>query len=125
MSCERCGSFAINHAAHGRDGSEPSLCDVCYWRQRTEQCTASNATKDAEIASLREANRYLIDMHDAVIDDARKYTAAQAEIARLREAFTPLADALLRLLDATEGFAVDAYAKATVRTALARAGVEL
>ena len=54
MSCERCGSFAINHAAHGRDGSEPSLCDVCYWRQRTEQCTASNAAKDAEIASLRE-----------------------------------------------------------------------
>jgi len=91
MSCERCGSFAINHAAHGRDGSEPSLCDVCYWRQRTEQCTASNAAKDAEIASLREANRYLIDMHDAVIDDARKYTAAQAEIARLREVLTVIA----------------------------------
>ena len=57
MSCERCGSFAINHAAHGRDGSEPSLCDVCYWRQRTEQCTASNAAKDAEIASFRDTLR--------------------------------------------------------------------
>ena len=50
---------------------------------------------------------------------------ADAEIARMREVFTPLADALLRLLDATEGFAVDAYAKAAARTALSRAGVEL
>lgn len=40
----------------------------------------------AEVACYAEANRHLIDMHDAVIDDARKYTAAQAEIARLREA---------------------------------------
>lgn len=44
-----------------------------------------------EIDRLRAANRYLIDMHDAVIDDARKYTAAQAEIARLREALEKIA----------------------------------
>ena len=72
-----------------------------------------------------EANRYMKGELDDALEDARKYCEAQGEIARLREAFTPLADALLRLLDATEGFAVDAYAKATVRTALARAGVEL
>ena len=84
MSCERCGSFAINHAAHGRDGSEPSLCDVCYWRQRTEQCTASNAAKDAEIASLREANRYLVGISNEAMEDARKYAEAKGEIARLR-----------------------------------------
>lgn len=36
MSCERCGSHAINPHLHGRDGSDPSLCDVCYWRARAE-----------------------------------------------------------------------------------------
>ena len=35
--CKRCGSYAINHHAHGRDGSEPELCDVCYWRKRSEE----------------------------------------------------------------------------------------
>ena len=34
MSCRRCGSYAINHKAHGRDGSDADLCDVCYWRKR-------------------------------------------------------------------------------------------
>ena len=34
--CSRCGSFAINHHSHGRDGSDPDLCDVCYWRKRAE-----------------------------------------------------------------------------------------
>ena len=33
--CE-CGSFAINHQCHGRDGSDGHLCDVCYWRKRAE-----------------------------------------------------------------------------------------
>ena len=35
--CTRCGSYAINHHSHGRDGSEPGLCDVCYWRARSER----------------------------------------------------------------------------------------
>jgi len=46
-----------------------------------------------EIDRLREANRYLIYMHDAVMDDARKYTAAQSEIARLREALGSVVEA--------------------------------
>lgn len=46
----------------------------------------------AEVACYAEANRHLIDMHDAVIDDARKYSAAQAEIARLREALEKLCE---------------------------------
>ena len=83
------------------------------------------AQLEAELAGYVEANRHMKGELDDALEDARKYCEAQREIARLREAFTPLADALLRLLDATEGFAVDAYAKATSRTALARAGVEL
>ena len=79
MSCERCGSFAINHAAHGRDGSDPELCDVCYWRKRTE-------AKDAELAGYVEANRHMKGELDDALEDARKYCEAQGEIARLREA---------------------------------------
>ena len=41
--CYRCGSYAINHHAHGRDGSEPELCDVCYWRKRAEAQRESDA----------------------------------------------------------------------------------
>lgn len=36
QACERCGSYAINHHCHGRDGSDQDLCDVCYWRKRAE-----------------------------------------------------------------------------------------
>ena len=36
MRCVRCYSYAINHALHGRDGSDGDLCDVCYWRARAE-----------------------------------------------------------------------------------------
>ena len=35
-SCIKCGSLAINHNCHGRDGSDSDLCDVCYWRSRAE-----------------------------------------------------------------------------------------
>jgi ribosome-binding protein aMBF1 (putative translation factor) len=36
MKCRVCGSYAINHHCHGRDGSDADLCDVCYWRERAE-----------------------------------------------------------------------------------------
>lgn len=35
-TCAICGSHAINHHCHGRDGSDPELCDVCYWRTRAK-----------------------------------------------------------------------------------------
>jgi ribosome-binding protein aMBF1 (putative translation factor) len=37
MGCKICGSLAINHHKHGRDGSGEDLCDVCYWRDKYEQ----------------------------------------------------------------------------------------
>ena len=42
--CRQCGSYAINHHLHGRDGSGHDLCDVCYWRTRTE--TLRNAVAE-------------------------------------------------------------------------------
>lgn len=47
--CTECGSYAINHHCHGRDGSDPELCDVCYWRVRA----TDYATLEAECERLR------------------------------------------------------------------------
>ena len=38
--CSRCGSLAINHNCHDRDGKDGDLCDVCYWRKRAEKAKA-------------------------------------------------------------------------------------
>lgn len=35
MKCKNCDSYAINQHLHGRDGSNPDLCDVCYWRDKS------------------------------------------------------------------------------------------
>ena len=35
--CKICGSGAINLRSNGRDGSDPELCDVCYWKTRAEK----------------------------------------------------------------------------------------
>ena len=35
--CKQCGSYAINPGMHGRDGSDVDLCDVCYWRKRSDK----------------------------------------------------------------------------------------
>ena len=40
MPCKNCGSYAINPDHHGRDGTDLDLCDVCYWRKRSEDAQA-------------------------------------------------------------------------------------
>lgn len=81
-----------------------------------------------------EANRYMKGELDDALEDARKYAAAQDEIARLRlrepsqaemnglqtkdAEIARLREALGRLLCATEGFAVDIVAKQKARAAL-------
>lgn len=42
-----CGSYAINHDAHGRDGSDGDLCDVCYWRKRARGLPRWALVRDA------------------------------------------------------------------------------
>lgn len=51
---------------------------------------ATIAAKDAEIASLREANRYLVRISNEAIQDASNYCEAQKGIARLREALSAI-----------------------------------
>ena len=50
--CKNCGSYAINHHAHGRDGSDGHLCDVCYWRRRAEQDGARQPLTDEQITEI-------------------------------------------------------------------------
>ena len=42
--CKECGSYAINHCSHGRDGSDVDLCDVCYWRKRATSIQQAEET---------------------------------------------------------------------------------
>ena len=40
-----CGSYAINDRAHGREaGVDLDLCDVCYWRKRSDAVAGSAAS---------------------------------------------------------------------------------
>jgi len=35
--CKKCGSHAINEHLHNRiKGKYPDLCDVCYWRKKSD-----------------------------------------------------------------------------------------
>lgn len=49
--CIKCGSFAINHNFHGRDGTDGDLCDVCYWRKRAKPQVVKQLT-DEQIDKL-------------------------------------------------------------------------
>lgn len=52
--CSVCGSHAINHNAHGRDGSEGELCDVCFWRKKHGKLEQQLAAKDALLRLVKE-----------------------------------------------------------------------
>jgi hypothetical protein len=64
-----CGSYAINHHSHGRDGSDADLCDVCYWRTRAER--------------LRDERNQIIEQCAEVCEQKR--AACQAALALLGE----------------------------------------
>lgn len=59
MRCAKCGSFAINHRLHGRDGSDPDLCDVCFWRKRAELYLAEKKVLEAVLVSYQNFNSEL------------------------------------------------------------------
>ena len=63
-SCKECGSYAINHHCHGRNGSDGDLCDVCYWKKR-----ANEYKQQAD--SLKEKKRTI---------DIQNYTLSLAKI---------------------------------------------
>lgn len=49
-NCKNCGSFAVNHHCHGRDGGDADLCDVCYWRKRANDARAALLSVAATLA---------------------------------------------------------------------------
>jgi hypothetical protein len=64
--CIICGSYAINHKLHGRDGSDEDLCDVCYWRKRA--CIAS------PVSSLHSNDKVIQNSVNKRASDIIKYT---------------------------------------------------
>jgi len=74
MKCSKCGSYAINHRLHGRDGSDPDLCDVCYWRKRAEkenvECPCCGADDNGEemLYSLDKERFYPFDDIQAIVN---------------------------------------------------------
>lgn len=70
--CKECGSHAINHHCHGRDGSDADLCDVCYWEKRAERVkTLETALRDLIDATVLH-HRNMFD-----IDNRTAYNAAK------------------------------------------------
>ena len=88
--CKNCGSYAINHHAHGRDGSDGHLCDVCYWRSRAEE----------KHALLQLAGNLAITAHDVVTADLR---TVSGRIVALSHALTVYNQNIMRTMDKREG----------------------
>ena len=57
-TCKNCGSFAINHYKHGRDGSDVDLCDVCFWRKRANAEAVNRVAKlEAILITIRNMSQ--------------------------------------------------------------------
>ena len=82
--CTECGSYAINHHCHGRDGSDPELCDVCYWRKRASELEQARRTSEYWKASHLAGN--------TVIDQLRTEIEALQKVQKLREALETLVE---------------------------------
>ena len=56
--CKQCGSYAINPGMHGRDGSDVDLCDVCYWRKRSDELARLVKEHNADLVIECNRNRW-------------------------------------------------------------------
>ena len=83
--CKRCNSYAINNHLHGRSGDNEELCDVCFWRDKTEKLLRSNEswpTKDI-LKKLIEASNILLIEKDYDGDGYEKIEYAKREAKKL------------------------------------------
>lgn len=100
--CKNCGSRAINHNDHGRDGTDPELCDVCYWRKRAEYLQAAQAEPVAWIDATRfeelKTNNLMTTLtkHKAFIDDVPLYAHPVPAVAVNVKLYLALQSAVLR-----------------------------
>ena len=90
QQCKQCGSYAINHHEHGRDGSDKDLCDVCYWRQRHDRLSTVSARY------LAAAVSYNVSPYDKAV--IRKYAAAKDALTTVLSPNIQLRDADRRSL---------------------------
>ena len=87
--CHQCGSYAINHQHHGRDGSEPDLCDVCFWHSRHDQlkeklsvttdCADAYSRMFEEVSEDRERVMAERDTLRKQLDEAREFLRYSAD----------------------------------------------
>lgn len=107
-TCKRCGSYAINHTCHGRDGSDGDLCDVCYWRKRAELAAQS-------VAAAMAVGQACIELSEAKASLASAHAAFSRIVLMLVGVGAPLNDNVLgfnseqrkylhRILDVAEGW---------------------
>ena len=85
--CTRCRSHAINPHLHGRDFSDLSLCDVCYWRKRAE-----STPPQPDRAVMQQALEALV---------KARFDSLNMSLADMREV-NSAADALRAALSATK-----------------------
>lgn len=73
--CKVCGSFAINHHLHGRDGSDDELCDVCFWVKRAKSHDELGQMNQELLAAMEalfhETNQQNLSVADNVIAKAK------------------------------------------------------
>jgi hypothetical protein len=80
MECKNCGSQAINHNLHGRDGSDSDLCDVCFWRKRYEiiKCVASPVMIDMQSMNIASGSKLkILYTHEEVINYGRQFSNSE------------------------------------------------
>ena len=75
MPCKECGSHAINHTQHGRDGTDADLCDVCYWRKRAERVTLLETALQTLIGTTVLHHRNMFDIGNRSVYNAAKADA--------------------------------------------------
>lgn len=89
--CKVCGSFAINHHLHGRDGSDDELCDVCFWVKRAKSHDELVQINQELLAALDDAATSLETIQlrsfgeDSFLDskpEMRSYAGSRASVAR-------------------------------------------
>ena len=108
--CNQCGSYAINHHHHGRDGSDPDLCDVCYWHTRHDQL-------EVELAEVKDSMAYRTSLIGRTEKERNDLKAELARVHRVKDNYSAL------IMDAQQELAA-LKAKAVIpekaRDALAR-----
>ena len=80
QKCIECGSYAINHHCHGRDGSDGELCDVCYWRKRADELDKPTMLVIQENKDLKHRCDELLAALEGLLADMRLRARLEGDV---------------------------------------------